>query len=392
MNEPRTLGAADLRVGLTASFERQVAVEDIEQFASLSGDYNPLHVDSAYASGTNYGAPIAHGAFQVALASTMAGMYLPGRNVVVGAFHSRFPAPLFIPAHIRVQGEIAGWTPATNTGTLRVTVLDTRRSTTTAEILVTFGLHETRARSPEKVVAAGLAQNDHPLVVITGAGGAVGLELVSALAAGYRIVALGRSGLPVALSALPGLTPAICDLEAPMWEEVLDEAVGDAPVYAVIHAAWPGMPNGGLLEADPAAIARQVQFGSLVTVRLARWLARHTRNEGRLLVLGTTAATVQPMLNQSAYSLGKATLEHTVRLLAPELGRKGITVNGVLPSFMPIGMNAAVLSKAILSEQARVPVGRLCGPEDVTAAVKYLLSPEASFITGQFLALTGGRL
>ena len=99
----------DLRTGLEAEFERDITADDVTAFAELSGDWNPLHTDEVYAAQTNYGGRIVHGAFQVALASAMAGMYLPGRQVVVGSFQCRFPAPLRYPSRVRVHGEITAW-------------------------------------------------------------------------------------------------------------------------------------------------------------------------------------------------------------------------------------------------------------------------------------------
>src|SRR5215471_20108319 len=124
MIESRLLSAADLRVGLRADFERDITADDVNAFARLSGDHNPLHLDPAYARGTNYTGPIVHGAFQVALASAMAGIYLPGRSVVLGSFQCRFPAPLYYPARVRVQGEITAWAPQSVNGTLRVRVIE----------------------------------------------------------------------------------------------------------------------------------------------------------------------------------------------------------------------------------------------------------------------------
>jgi NAD(P)-dependent dehydrogenase (short-subunit alcohol dehydrogenase family) len=126
---------------------------------------------------------------------------------------------------------------------------------------------------------------------------------------------------------------------------------------------------------------------------VARFLRSHADAAGaRLVYLGTTAATLKPALNMAAYSLGKAALEQTVRLLAPELARAGITVNTVAPSFVPVGMNSAKTNRVVLTETARVPLGKLCSPEDVARAAEFFLSPGASFITGQTLALTGGQL
>ena len=82
----------------------------------------------------------------------------------------------------------------------------------------------------------------------------------------------------------------------------------------------------------------------------------------------------------------------SVRLLAPELARKQITINAICPGFVPVGINQQVNSRQQKLELARVPLGRLCQPADVVQAVRYLLSPAASFVSGQMLGLTGGQL
>src|SRR5580658_7650847 len=134
MDEPRVFTADDLRTGLQAEFEREITAADVAAFAELSRDWNPLHLDDTYAAQTNYSAPIVHGAFQVALASAMAGMYLPGREVVVGSFQCRFRAPLHYPARVRVHGEITSWVPQSESGTLRVRVIELAHGAVTAEI------------------------------------------------------------------------------------------------------------------------------------------------------------------------------------------------------------------------------------------------------------------
>jgi NAD(P)-dependent dehydrogenase (short-subunit alcohol dehydrogenase family)/acyl dehydratase len=398
MADARDLSGSELRVGLNASFERDITREDVLAFAELSGDHNPLHTDETYAKGTNYQRPIVHGAFQVSLASAMAGMHLPGKSVVLGSVRSRFPSPLYYPCKVVVRGEIVSWFAAAQSGMLRVRVQDSAASTLTAEIHMAFGLHENRKAEETHPARLGV-RGPRELVVVTGATGAVGRRLMQTLAQRFDVLGFARNAsvaeaLEPATTASLGSPPHIvaCDLEQEDWEVQASRAVGERALYALVHTAWPGAPKGGLLELELDAIRRQLDFGGPLTIRLARWLLSHSVTHGRLVLLGSTAGTLQPELSVASYSLGKATLEHTVRLLAPELARRGVTINGISPSYMPVGINQAKTERATLLETARVPLGRLCTPDDVCGAVEYFLSEAASFVTGQFLPLTGGRL
>jgi 3-oxoacyl-[acyl-carrier protein] reductase len=391
MDEPRVLSASDLRVGLLAEFERAITDVDIAAFAELSCDRNPLHTNVEYARHTNYGARIVHGAFQVGLVSAMAGMYLPGRDVVVGSFQCRFPAPLFYPARVKVQGEITAWVPESGSGNLRVRVVELSALSLTAEIHVGFSLHESRVAVAATEPAAVASDDEKPVVIVTGASGGLGRGLIASLAETYDVVGIARS-LPSSHASPDGVEWVSADIGSGGWEEQVSRALRGRIIRGLVHTAWPTGPQGSLLDVDPEAVGAQVRFGSEVTIRLARFLRAHSDGGSRMVVLGTTAGTLKPVVSMSAYSLGKATLEHTIRLLAPELARSNITINLVSPSFVPVGMNNSKTARVVLTETAKVPLGRLCDPTDVAGAVGFLLSPQAGFITGQNLPLTGGQL
>ncbi len=392
--EPRVLAASDLRVGLSAELERDLTEADVLAFAALSGDHNPLHVDAAYARATNYEGRIAHGALQVGLASAMLGMHLPGRDVLFGAVNARFPAPLYFPCRVRVRGEITAWSAEERRGALDVVVRNASTLVTTAEIHASFTLHEQRREAPRAAPAAApTAAADRRVVLVTGPSGGVGAALVAHLAGESQVLALvHHAPLDPALAAIPTVTEVRADLGAPGFEDRVVEALGGRSLYGVVHAAWPAPPLGGLLSATDDVIDRQVSFGTVDTVRLARLLFARAGGEGRMIVLGSMWGTHKPTINLAAYSLGKAALEHAVRLLAPELARRAITINAVAPGWIPVGMNRQAAERQRLREAAQVPLGRVCSPDDVAGLVDYLLSPAGAFVSGQVIGLTGGQL
>jgi 3-oxoacyl-[acyl-carrier protein] reductase len=95
---------------------------------------------------------------------------------------------------------------------------------------------------------------------------------------------------------------------------------------------------------------------------------------------------------QSNYAAAKAGLIGFTRSLAKEVGSRGITANAVAPGFIVTDMTARLPEKIREEAQARTPAGRLGQPEDVAAAVAFLCSEEAGFITGQVLAVDGGMV
>lgn len=393
----RIFSSDELHVGLTADFEREISVEDIATFARLSGDANPLHVDSVYAIDSGYQARVVHGAFQVSLASCLIGMSLPGRDVLLGSVNARFPLPLYYPCRVIVTGEVTSWNRQSQTGSLKVNVRNAESQIPTSEIFLTFTLREQREIAPIldlQQTTPVHPKTDRRIVLVTGASGGLGAALVAELSTQYYVLAMtGSRALNSRLQANPNVFGFEGNLQSSTWEDQLASALQEQRLYGAVHAAWPGAPHGSLLQTDERVMEQQLSFGTSKTVGLARFLAAHADPlGGRLVVLGSIYATGKPILNMATYSLGKAALEHTVRLLAPELAIKKITVNVVSPSFVAAGMNQQTSDRQRIKETAMVPMGRLCREEDINAMVRYLLSPEASFVSGQVIGLYGGQL
>jgi NAD(P)-dependent dehydrogenase (short-subunit alcohol dehydrogenase family)/acyl dehydratase len=403
---PKIINPTDLRVGLTAEYEREIQESDVLAFAANSGDFNPLHIDSSFARRSRYSERIVHGAFQVGLASALIGMHLPGRDVLLGSVNARFLAPLYFPSRVRVSGEIVAWNPSSHAGSVRVTVSDLASLAPASEITMAFTLQAARA---EKVVSVPPQaktretpfsaarktrkekENERKIVLLTGASGGIGAALLPPMAEQFSVLALvHRHSLP----HKPANTIEVqADIAAPSWEQTITERLGGRPLYGIVHCAWAGLPKGGLLRSDPRLIEQQLAFGTSYVVRLARLLFNLVNADGgRMIALGSTAGHHNPALGLGAYSLAKSALEDTLKLLAPEMARKKISINAVCPTFVPAGMNVHADDLQIKREQSLIPMGRLCETEDIVGAIRYLLSPLSSFISGQSIVLSGAQL
>jgi 3-hydroxybutyryl-CoA dehydratase len=130
----------DLAVGQHAEFETVIADDDIDGFATLSGDKSPLHVDKVFARKRGYADRVAHGAYMVALASRLVGMYLPGRNALLLAVQVSFVAPALPGARVRVRGEIEQLSDSVRSVVLKLAIHDVADESLLARGRLTVGL------------------------------------------------------------------------------------------------------------------------------------------------------------------------------------------------------------------------------------------------------------
>jgi 3-oxoacyl-[acyl-carrier protein] reductase len=195
---------------------------------------------------------------------------------------------------------------------------------------------------------------------ITGSGGrarSLSLDVADAgsVERGVR-EALERCGTIAILVNNAGVTRdnLLLRMKSEDWSEVLDTNL--TGIYRMCRAVLPGMIR-----------------------------ARH----GRIVnVSSVVAATGNP--GQTNYVATKAGIEGFTRSLAREVASRDVTVNCVAPGFVDTDMTRSLpeATRAKLLEQ--VPLGRLGRPEDVAAAVSFLVGPDASYITGATLHVNGG--
>jgi 3-oxoacyl-[acyl-carrier protein] reductase len=238
------------------------------------------------------------------------------------------------------------------------------------------------------------------LAIVSGGGTGIGRAVARTLAAdGEQVVILGRRAdvLRDAATAIgpDRVRPLPIDLTDPGAVAALPERLGsDARVRVIVNCA--GATGPASASTDLADVAAQwratldtnVLSAVLLTEALLPALARPG---GRVIAISSIAAQRG---GGRAYAASKAALHGYVYALASELGRDGITVNAVAPGYVE---DTEFFGDAMTPERRAglidaTTVGRAGTPDDVAAAVRYLASPAAGYVTGQVLSVNGGAL
>ncbi len=229
--------------------------------------------------------------------------------------------------------------------------------------------------------------------LVIGGSGAVGAAIVSRLASGGMRVGIGYATGRDRAERLANETAGTAvhvDVRDPIrMEQAIEEFASDEPITTMAYAA--GASRDGLLlgleEEDWSEVLEVNLTGAQRALRVCgkhMMLARH----GVMVFISSVAAT-RPSRGQNAYAVSKAGLECLVRLAALELAPYGVRVNAVSAGGVAGGLLRNSPQAAAGLEQS-VPMRRLAGPEEVAAAAAWLVSPEASYVTGCCLTVDGG--
>jgi 3-oxoacyl-[acyl-carrier protein] reductase len=231
--------------------------------------------------------------------------------------------------------------------------------------------------------------------LVTGATGGIGGAIARALAAqGAKVVVSGtrRDVLDQLAGEIPGALALPCDLADKDAVEALVPSAEKELGQLDILVANAGITRDNLFVALRDEDWEQVLNVNLTsTFRLARAAVKGMmrRRFGRIIGI-TSVVGVTGNPGQSNYTAAKAGMIGMFKSIGKEYAKRGVTANCVAPGFIATPMTDKLNEKQREAILAMVPAGRLGSGADVAAAVIYLASDEAAYVTGQTLHVNGG--
>ena len=385
-----------IQVGDRRELVKAITEDDIRQFVRMTGDDNPLHVDPAFAAQTPFKDIVVHGMLGASFISTVIGTRLPGPGALWVSQSMEFLLPVRLGDVLTVSCSVVAKHDRD-----RLLDLDTRITNQNQQVVLK-GSGRVKLLESAKPVEETVERRLSKVALVTGGAGGIGEAICRRLAADGFQVALhynrnkGRAEQIVeSIRAGGGQAVMIgADLATPADAASLVERAVSAlgPVGVLVNNASPRINPKALADLGWADMQQhldvQLKAAFLLTQQCAGAMAR--QGAGRIVNITTQAIRGTPTPLWTAYAVAKAALAAYSRQIAAELGPAGITVNCVAPGMTETALIGDIPQKQQMIIGRQTPMRRLAKPEDVAAAVAYLVSDDACFVTGHTLDVNGG--
>lgn len=385
-----------IKVGDSAEFSHVIRASDIDSFANLTGDDNPLHMDDGFAARAGFGKRVVHGMLAASFLSTMVGTRLPGEGSLWYEQTLRFLAPVRVGEKIRVTARVTGKSQAQRIVSLETVVFGEQGNK------VIEGEAKVKVLEPEEIATSVAAEDEKGAVVVAGASRGIGAAIAAELAGNGFPIVIGCSNSPEQGEAVAASIRAAGGRAVVATADVRDPAAVSAMVdlavsqygklAAAVHNASPPIRHKDFLEMawDDVALHMDVSVRGAFNLAQAALPAMLEVGGGCIVNVASIFAEQAPPAKMAHYSLAKAALVSLTHSLAVEFGPAQVRVNCVSPGMTRTELIADVPDKAKMVAKMTTPLRRLAEPADIAGVVGFLVSEKARHITGENVRVCGG--
>jgi acetoacetyl-CoA reductase len=233
------------------------------------------------------------------------------------------------------------------------------------------------------------------LALVTGGTSGIGAAIAERLQSdGLKVVVVDISAERIEAfrdrTGIPGYQADVADYA--QVETALAKIEAElGPIAVLVNNA--GITRDGMvhkMSVENWQAVLNVNLGSVFNTTRAVVGGMRERGWGRIVNISSMNG-LKGQFGQANYAAAKAGMIGFTKSIAQELAGKGVTANCIAPGFILTDMTRAMRPEILEAEAAKIPVGRMGQPEDIAASVAFLVSDQASFITGEVLSVNGGQ-
>ncbi|MHB9074518.1 MAG: SDR family oxidoreductase [Desulfobaccales bacterium] len=413
-----------IAIGDEAEIFHTISENDVNSFAELTGDINPLHMDEIFAAKTSFKHRVVHGMLTASFISTMIGTKLPGAGSLWYEQRLYFMAPARIGERIRILARVKQKSLSQRILQLETLVFgENERKLIEGEAKVklldpnitgdhlseeiaqrAFKVSEVshEAEIPEVKRKQVFKENHKGAIIVTGGSRGIGAAIA---------IDLALNGFPVVVNYINNASKAndvVNKIKANNGKAIAYRAdVTDNSalismvdftvnkfnsIFGAVNNATPPLVNLAFSQMSWADIQNQTDVQIKGAFQLCKSIMPYllAAQKGVIVNIASIYADNVPPINMMPYVIAKSALVAFSRSLAVEYGSKGININCVSPGMTQTELIANVPEKTKLLAKMHTPLRRLGLPEDIAGVVSFLFSDKAQHITGENIRVCGG--
>jgi 3-oxoacyl-[acyl-carrier protein] reductase len=389
---------SNIKIGDTAEIVHRITEEDISKFVSLTGDDNKLHLDSDFASRTEFKKPVVHGMLGASFISTLIGTKLPGDGALWYSQNIEFIRPVRVGDTLRISAKVVAKLDKLNSIELEIVIYNQHKQ------VVTTGLSKVKVLdiATDNKVEDNIQIKSGPILIL-GASGGIGSALSLKLAEeGFNLILHYNTNQDL----ISKLSDAIrsqggggnvevykADLQN---QQEIDSFLGflnrnHTNLKGFVNCSTIKVPGYKFDNLDWSILENHININVRTNFQFCKGLLPifKKNNYGKIVFL-TSQYIETPPNEMLHYVTAKSALSGFAKSLAIEFSPFNINVNMVSPSMIDTDLVSDVPIKQKMLVAAKTPLKKLCTTSDVSNAVSFLLSTGSDFITGETIRINGG--